>query len=215
MEQGRTRRAIRVSAFRSAVNGASFSSVQEAGDSEANWDLDLFGGIRRAVEAQTYDAEALKAAWDWVMVVVTADVARDYLDMCAERAPRRPQEEHRRRPRRSRARADPLRPRAHQRIGRRAGRRQLATFQAPLAPLEAQLDTRRQAIAVLMGQDPEDLATDLAKPGPIPTLPRRIPTGGPVDLPLRRRPDIAEAERRVAGATAHRRCDSQCSQTCS
>ena len=72
--------------FRSAVNGAGFSSIQVAGGFEANWDLDLFGKVRRAVEAQTYDAEALKAAWDWVMVVVTADVARDYLDMRAEQA---------------------------------------------------------------------------------------------------------------------------------
>ncbi|MGA8444893.1 MAG: TolC family protein, partial [Roseiarcus sp.] len=72
--------------FRSAVNGASFKSVQEAGGFGASWDLDLFGKVRRAYEAQTYDVEALKAAWDWVMVVVTADVARDYLDMRAEQA---------------------------------------------------------------------------------------------------------------------------------
>ena len=44
--------------FRSAVNGASFSSVQEAGGFVANWDLDLFGKVRRAYEAQTYDIEA-------------------------------------------------------------------------------------------------------------------------------------------------------------
>ena len=63
--------------FRSAVTSSEFSSIQVAGGFVANWDLDLFGKVRRAVEAQAYDAEALKAAWDWVMVVVTADVARD------------------------------------------------------------------------------------------------------------------------------------------
>jgi NodT family efflux transporter outer membrane factor (OMF) lipoprotein len=189
--------------FRSAVNSAEFSSIQETGGFVANWDLDLFGRVRREVEAQTYDAEALKAAWDWVMVVVTADVARDYLDMRAQQA-----------------RLDVLRKnivaaQSGQQLAQTLfdrgltdeldvalARRQLATFQAQVAPLEAQAEVSRNAIAVLLGQYPEDLAKELAKPGPIPALPRRIPIGGPVDL-LRRRPDIAEAERRVAGATAH------------
>ena len=80
-------------------------------------------------------------------------------------------------------------------------RRQLATFQVCGFAFEAATDVSRHAIAVLLGQYTEDLAKELAEPGPIPSLPPRIPTGGPVDL-LRRRPDIAEAERRVAGATA-------------
>ncbi|MGC2787884.1 MAG: TolC family protein, partial [Roseiarcus sp.] len=174
--------------FRSAVNGAGFSSVQEAGGFDANWDLDLFGKVRREVEAQSYDVEALKAAWDWVMVVVTADVARYYLDMRAEQA-----------------RLDVLKKnivvaQSGQELAQTLfdrgltneldvalARRQVATFQAQMAPLEAQIDASRNAIAVLLGQYPEDLGKELAKPGPIPTLPHRIPTGGPVDL-LRRRP---------------------------
>ena len=79
-------------------------------------------------------------------------------------------------------------------------RRQLATFQSQVAPLEAQIDASRNAIAVLLGTYPEDLAKELAKPGPIPSPLAVDPaTGGPVDL-LRRRPDIAEDERR-RGAT--------------
>ena len=188
--------------FRSAINGTSFSSVQEAGGFEANWDLDLFGRVRRAVEAQTYDAEALKAAWDWVMVVVTADVARDYLDMCAEQARLAVLKKNIVVAQSGQELAQTLFDRGlTNELDVALARRQLATFQAQVAPLEAQIDASRHAIAVLLGQYPEDLAKELAKPGPIPTLPRLIPTGAPVDL-LRRRPDIAEAERRVAGATA-------------
>ena len=188
--------------FRSAVNGASFSSVQEAGGFVANWDLDLFGKVRRAYEAQTYDIEALKAAWDKVMVVVTADVARDYLDMRAEQARLAVLKENIVVAQSGQALAQTLFNRGvTSELDVALARRQLATFQAQVAPLEAQFDASRNAIAVLLGTYPEDLAEELAKPGPIPTLPGRIPTGGPVDL-LRRRPDIAEAERRVAGATA-------------
>ena len=188
--------------FRSAVNSAGFSSVQEAGGFEANWDLDLFGRIRRAYEAQTYDLEALKAAWDWVMVVVTADVARYYLDMRAEQARLDVLKRTIAAAQNGRDLAQTLFDRGvTNELDVALARRQVATFQAQVAPLEAQIDASRNAIAVLLGQYPEDLAKELAKPGPIPTLPQRIPTGGPVDL-LRRRPDIAEAERRVAAATA-------------
>ena len=56
-------------------------------------------------------------------------------------------------------------------------------------------------IAVLLGQFPEDLAKELARPNAIPVLPARVPPGLPVDL-LRRRPDIHAAERQLAAATA-------------
>jgi NodT family efflux transporter outer membrane factor (OMF) lipoprotein len=188
--------------FRSAVNGAGLSSVQVAGGFEANWDLDLFGKVRRALEGQTYDVEALKAAWDWVMVTVTADVARDYLDMRAEQARLAVLKQ-------DIAVAKTGQDLAQTRFDRgltneldvALARRELATLQAEVAPLKAQIEVSRNAIAVLLGTYPEDLAKELAKPGPIPTMPRRIPTGAPIDL-LRRRPDIAEAERRVAAATA-------------
>jgi NodT family efflux transporter outer membrane factor (OMF) lipoprotein len=77
----------------------------------------------------------------------------------------------------------------------------LATLQADVAPLAAQVEASRHAISVLLGRFPEDLAGELARPGPNPALPARIPVGAPIDV-LRRRPDIKKAERRVAAATA-------------
>jgi NodT family efflux transporter outer membrane factor (OMF) lipoprotein len=79
--------------------------------------------------------------------------------------------------------------------------RELATLQADIAPLGAQIDANRHAIAVLLGEFPEQTAGELAKSGPIPALPAQIPVGSPAGL-LRRRPDIQAAERRVAAATA-------------
>jgi NodT family efflux transporter outer membrane factor (OMF) lipoprotein len=80
-------------------------------------------------------------------------------------------------------------------------RRELALLQAQVAPLIAQIDAARYVIAVLIGEFPENLGNALKKPGMLPALPSRIRAGLPIDL-LRRRPDIAEAERELASATA-------------
>ena len=114
------------------------------------------------------------------MVVVTADLARDYLDMCAEQARLAVLKKNIVVAHSGQELAQTLFDRGlTNELDVALARRQLATFEAQVAPLEAQIDVSRHAIAVLLGQYPEDLAKELAKPGPIPTLPRRIPTGGP------------------------------------
>jgi NodT family efflux transporter outer membrane factor (OMF) lipoprotein len=80
-------------------------------------------------------------------------------------------------------------------------RRQLATLQSQSAPVAAQINAAQYAIAALLGQFPEDLAKELAKPDLIPQVPDSVEAGLPLDL-VRRRPDIREAERALAGATA-------------
>jgi NodT family efflux transporter outer membrane factor (OMF) lipoprotein len=80
-------------------------------------------------------------------------------------------------------------------------RRQLATAQAQIPPLRAQILAAQQTIAVLVGLFPEDLASELSPPGLIPPMPERIGPGIPLEL-IRRRPDIREAEWQLAGATA-------------
>jgi NodT family efflux transporter outer membrane factor (OMF) lipoprotein len=79
--------------------------------------------------------------------------------------------------------------------------RELARFQAQVAPLTAQIEAARYVIAVLIGEFPENLGSELKKPGMLPILPSGIRAGLPIDL-LRRRPDIVEAERQLASATA-------------
>ena len=79
--------------------------------------------------------------------------------------------------------------------------RYVATLQAGVAPLEAQIAASQNVIAVLLGEFPEDLAKELTRPGKLPAPPAEIARGLPIDL-LRRRPDIREAESRLAAATA-------------
>ncbi len=79
--------------------------------------------------------------------------------------------------------------------------RELAQLQSQIAPLTAQINAARYVIAVLIGEFPENLGSELTRPGMLPALPGRIRSGLPIEL-LRRRPDIAEAESALASATA-------------
>ena len=182
--------------------GTGLKAINRAAGVDADWELDLFGKVRREIEAQTADAEALRDARDWIFVTVAADVARAYLDMRAEQRLAAVLRENIDAARRN---LDLARTRFDQGLTNELdvslAQRELATLQADLPPLVAQIDVSRHAIAVLIGEYPENLARELARVEPIPALPTRIPVGLPVDL-LRRRPDIREAERLLAAANA-------------
>jgi NodT family efflux transporter outer membrane factor (OMF) lipoprotein len=189
-------------AFRAADNSKNLQSIGEAGGFDAGWDLDLFGKVKRQIEAATDEAEALKDDRDWIYVTVAADVARAYLDMRAQQQELMVLGQN----------IDAARASlnlAQSRLNRgltneldvSLAQRELGTLEAGQGPLRAQIEASRHAIAVLLGQYPETLAKELARASPAPVLPQRIPVGIPADL-LRRRPDIQERERQLAAANA-------------
>jgi NodT family efflux transporter outer membrane factor (OMF) lipoprotein len=79
--------------------------------------------------------------------------------------------------------------------------RELATLQSQIAPLEAQISAAQYSLAVLIGEYPEGLVGELSAPAMIPAMPPPAAPGVPLDL-LKRRPDIQQAERQLAAATA-------------
>jgi NodT family efflux transporter outer membrane factor (OMF) lipoprotein len=190
-------------ALRIAENSNNLGKLTMVGGFDATWELDVFGKFRRELEAATYTAESLADARDWVLVTVAADVARAYLDM---RALQRQLAVLRKNVDVAKASFDFQKSRFQQGIANELdpvlAERYLATLRSSIAPLEAQIAASQHVIAVLLGQYPEDLAKELAKPGKLPALPAQIPPGLPTDL-LRRRPDIHAAERQLAAATAH------------
>jgi NodT family efflux transporter outer membrane factor (OMF) lipoprotein len=168
---------------------------------DATWEVDLFGGTRRAVEqAKANTAAALWARRDG-QVSLTAEVANDYVTLRQVQT------------RLAIGRSELARQKD---IGVLVGARRKAGFvtgldvnqqtavvasaAAQLRQLEAQERTQIHALAVLLGEPPETLEPQLAA-GPLPPAPPPLPSGLPSDL-LRRRPDIREAERRLAAATA-------------
>ncbi len=169
---------------------------------DAAWEIDLFGKYRRAMEAAEYDTQAALEARNAVLITVIADVARAYIDMRAFQMQLAVLEKN------TRVAQDYFNL-TQERFNRgitneldlTLAKRQLASEEAEKMPLIAQIHATQYVIAVLLGKFPEDLSEELEKPEMVPQLPGKIDAGIPLDL-LRCRPDVKQAERELAGATA-------------
>src|SRR6266403_1203427 len=190
-------------ALHSAANTTGYNHLDEAGGLDTAWELDIFGKLRREVEASNLDALAAAKARDAVLVSVIANVARAYIEMRGFQAQiavtHRNIESARRR-------FQFVQTRFSQGLTNELdvtlAQRQLATFEAGLGPLTGQLQSSQYVIAALLGQYAETLANELRTDGPAPRFPARVPTGLPVSL-LQRRADIQHAEFEIGAATAH------------
>ena len=167
-----------------------------------SYQADMFGKITRAVEAANADTQAAQAGVDLVRVTVAADTARAYADACsavrqiavAQQAVDLQQKFVALTEQRTHA------GRGTDIDGARA-RSQLAQLQAALPPLQAQHRTAHYRLAALTGLTPQEMDMHLLTCKVAPRLTTQIPVGDGAAL-LRRRPDIRQAERNLAGATA-------------
>jgi len=168
----------------------------------ALWDIDLFGRLRREIEAARDDAQAAAAVRDAVQVAVIADLVRAYVDLRGLQMQLAVLQH-------SDAAAKRLLEIVQARFDRgitneldlTLARRQYATVQASIAPLDSQVHAAQYAIGVLLGRYPEEMVKELSAPALLPALPSQAPIGVPLDL-LRRRPDIRAAEWELAAASA-------------
>ena len=166
------------------------------------WELDLFGRVRRNVEAHRADANALAADLQAMQVSIVAEVANDYVNL------RGLQERLQVAQKNAQSQAETLRLVAS---GLAAGRgtefdtararAQLEATSSRVPALEAQIAFTVHRLAVLSGKPPEALIAELEAPKPLPALPPALDPGTPGEL-LRRRPDIAAAEFRLHASTA-------------
>ncbi len=177
------------------------SSLYQTGF-DASYELDLFGGARASVTAAKADAAATEEAMRNTLVSVTAETARNYLEL------RRAQERLEVARKNLKAQEETLR---LTEIRRDAGlvsnfdatraKAQAESTRAAIPQLEAQVQQSIHAIALLLGRDPTALQAELLQPGSMPASPPEVPVGLPSDL-LRRRPDIRQAEQEIAGSAA-------------
>ncbi len=166
------------------------------------YQLDLFGQIRRAVEASRSDEQAAQAAYDAVRVTVVAETARAYADMCSAGMELASAQKS------VAIQSDSLDAvRRLERAGRgaaldvtRAGS-QLELLKAALPPFKARQRTALYRLAALTGVVPAAMPPSLLECAAPPRLTQIIPVGDGAAL-LRRRPDIRQAERRLAADTA-------------
>jgi NodT family efflux transporter outer membrane factor (OMF) lipoprotein len=185
-----------------AVDPQGVRHINQAIGVDATWEIDLFGKLRREIEAAGYNTEAAIAARNDVLITVIADVARTYLQL---RGLQMRTAVARRSIATARQSLAFVRARYERGLTNESdvalAKRLLAALEATVAPLSSAIDAAKYSIAALLGQYPETLSEELETPGMIPPMPERVPAGTPLDL-LRRRPDIRQAERQLAGATA-------------
>jgi NodT family efflux transporter outer membrane factor (OMF) lipoprotein len=172
------------------------------GDIKVAYQVDMWGRIRRAIEAAQADQEAAQAASDLAHVMVAADTTRAYAEACSAgyqvHVAQQSVDLQKKfvkftdeRVRRGRGIA----------IDNSRARAQLEQLRASLPPLEARRRTALYRLAVLTGEVPSQFPADVARCATPPRVASAIPVGDGAGL-LRRRPDVRQAERQLAGATA-------------
>lgn len=168
----------------------------------AFWELDVFGRLRRGVEAADADATAAIEDRRALLLALVGSVATTYVELRGLEGQiatvRRNLD----------AQAET---RSLTEAQRRAGlasdldveraRAQMSVTAAEIPPFENARTAARNRLAVLLGAAPGSLDAELGEDEPIPHAPAELVVGVPADL-LRRRPDLARAERELAAATA-------------
>jgi len=173
-----------------------------SGALKASYEFDLFGKIRRGAEAAQDDAAATEAAVDLARITVVAEIARSYMETChagheieiAERTldlQMRSTDLSRRLLEAGRGTSTA--------VLRSQAQASLARAQIPT--LRARKKKAEYALAALLGSTPGAIPVGVDHCTEAPVLKRPIPIGDGMAL-LKRRPDIREAERKLAAATA-------------
>ena len=169
---------------------------------DALWEVDLFGRLRRRLEAASADLDAAADDYAQSLVILTADLARAYVEY------RSLQEQLR--ITRSNLDTQQHTLRLTERLfevgtGTRhdvvRARAQTETTAAQIPALKAGLVATLRQLEVLVGRQPGALTADLDEPGPVPVAPGRELLASPAAT-IRHRPDLRVAERRLAAATA-------------
>ncbi len=169
---------------------------------DASWELDVFGGVRRSVEAAEAELEASRASLDDTRVSLAAEVALNYVDVRSQqillgiaRANLDTQTETLQLTEwRAQAGLVSSQDVEQARSNRERTRAQIPALETSLADAEHRLD-------LLLGLAPGSLHERLAPVADLPAVPEQVAVGIPADT-LRQRPDVRAAERVLAAETA-------------
>jgi NodT family efflux transporter outer membrane factor (OMF) lipoprotein len=183
-------------------NGQAPTQWSYSGGIDVSYELDLFGRVRRDIEATLDDTDAVAAAYDAARVVVVAETTRAYVDACTYGESVDVARSSIELARRSLdlVRSQEQAGSASHLDAERAGVT-LAQAEAALPPLQGQRDAALFELAALVGRTPSqipELARACIKP---PEIAGALPVGDGTAL-LRRRPDVRQAERQLAADTA-------------
>jgi NodT family efflux transporter outer membrane factor (OMF) lipoprotein len=178
------------------------SSLYQAGF-DASWELDVFGGTRRQIESARDTLEAQTEARRNALVTLLGEVAQTYAALRGYQQQLVIVQTN------LYAQQDTL---SLQRSKLQAGiatdldvanaEAQAASTESQVPTLQTQIQQAIHQLSVLLDREPAALTAQLETPAPVPQGPPAVPPGLPSEL-LRRRPDVRQAERQLAAATAN------------
>lgn len=192
------------------IRGRTFGQITNAGIVNENYALsgdvsytaDIFGGVRRGVEAGRASYEASGYNLAQVQATIASEVARNYIlaraaqaGVAIARGSLAIQQDN--------LEIAGFRVQAGlvSSLDAEQARAQRAQTAANVPSLEQQYEQATNRLGVLTGQAPGALKAQLAATAPIPQGPGAVPVGLPADV-IRLRPDVRAAERNLAAATA-------------
>ncbi|HEY2683218.1 MAG TPA: efflux transporter outer membrane subunit [Steroidobacteraceae bacterium] len=169
---------------------------------DASWELDLFGKVRRSVEAADAQRQGAEESRNDLLVSLQAEIAQDYLQLRAAQLLSKVTAEQ------VSAQKDVVELTESRHANGLASeadldsaKGQYASLKSQLPGYEATLGASRHALAVLVGETPETFDANFGDHGDLPPMPASVPVGIPSQL-ARRRPDIRKSEAALHAATA-------------
>jgi len=187
-----------------ATSGAAGGETREyyTGSFDAGWEIDIFGGLRRSVQAAQAQVEANRANFNDVLRSLMAEVALNYIEVRT----------YQRRLQIARSNIETqqktyelnqsrLESGVIDELALQQSLRNLQQTRARLPQLKSGLTAAKNRLAVLLGDSPGQLPVSFEEEKKLPDIPRKIAVGIPAET-MRRRPDIRRAERKLAAQTA-------------
>lgn len=170
---------------------------------DATWTLDVFGKVRRQVEAGNAAIQASEIDRRGVLIQMMAEVARDYVQLRNAQMQLKIAQDNVNTAQRllnlTRQRATAG---LTDQLDVAQEQAQLTTTEATVPQAQQQVSKYINALSMLLAEPPRALQSELDTPEAVPPTPVAIPIGLPSEL-LRRRPDIMEAEANLHQATAN------------
>ena len=169
---------------------------------DASWELDIWGRVRRGVEAATALSDASYEDRNSVLLSARAELARDYIQLRDTQSLLQIARENLAI---ARDATTLTQKRVHEGVTTNLdvdnASAQAESIESLIPTLQSRAETSINAIGLLLAKEPRALQPTLAEPRDVPALPDRVPIGFPSEL-VQRRPDIRKAEDQLHAATA-------------
>ncbi len=211
LSEARARRDISGAALSPTLDAGGSATKSRSGGSESNhfslgfdsgWELDLFGGERRSLEASQAQLEASREDLRDVLVSLLSEVALNYIDVRTYQARLAIARENLTTQRQILSLTrDRYRSGLTSELAVQQARYAVSSIVAQIPTLQTGLVEAMNQLAVLLGKHPGSLDSQLGEQGAIPVVPESIAIGIPADT-LRHRPDVRRTERQLAAQTA-------------